>query len=81
MRYDVQHNTFRQSLTIVCFKKRSPDRLKCSSFLQSERKNARFQRYMEDAHTIIPRLGGNDDTFSLLFMMVMEVITGLLLES
>ena len=30
---------------------------------QSERKNARFQRYMEDAHTIIPRLGGNDDTF------------------
>lgn len=48
---------------------------------QSERKNARFQRYMEDAHTIIPRLGGNDDTFSLLFMMVMEVITGLLLES
>lgn len=30
---------------------------------QSERKNARFQRYMEDAHTIIPRLGGDENTF------------------
>lgn len=30
---------------------------------QSERKNARFQRYMEDAHTILPCLGGNNDTF------------------
>lgn len=30
---------------------------------QAERKNARFQRYMEDAHTIVPCLDGKKDVF------------------
>lgn len=30
---------------------------------QSERKNARFQRYMEDTHVIIPCLNDNPDIF------------------
>lgn len=30
---------------------------------QSERKNARYQRYMEDTHMIIPCLNDNTDIF------------------
>ena len=30
---------------------------------QAERRNARFQKYMEDTHTVIPCLDGNPDRF------------------
>ena len=48
------------------------------SLSQSEKKNARFQRYMEDAHSVIPCL--NDDP-NIFYASVFDVHGGIFRDS